>query len=107
MMRGVGESPSHDPGSRTLHVEKGSQRFPPTLVGLAKAFESLAAVLRIPLHEFQSHFPVWKGRRADINPQHVPEPRNLADALVPHLFLHTSAAWIIRSRPHGEVIVFE
>jgi hypothetical protein len=99
MMRRVRQAARHHPRARARDVEERRLLFPPAIVSLAKAVEPLAAVFGVARDEPRARLGRRERRRADVDAEHRPEPRVLADALVDHLFAHAAAAGIAGPRP--------
>src|SRR5215468_5482298 len=95
MMRSVGQSPGHHPGSGPAYVEKRCLLLPPLLIRLQESFESMSAVLGVSRDELESRLTLRQWPDSDIYAEHRPKPSVLADTLMNHLLVNTSAAWIV------------
>src|SRR5262245_33145223 len=96
VMRRMRESTGHHPGLRPPDVEKHGLVLPPRLVRVPESFESPLADVRVAPDELEPSFRWGQRRRADINTEHRPKPRVLADALVDHVLVDAAA----RSEEH-------
>jgi hypothetical protein len=67
MMRRVGQSPGHDPGSRSLDIEERRQPLPPLVVRPAKGLEPLFTRVGVPCDEIESGFPGREWRNANVD----------------------------------------
>src|SRR5579859_1515984 len=105
MMRRVRDSPYHHPCPRALDLEELDVLLKPRLVLRLQGGPPLPAVLRITFDEFEPYFRIRQRRCPHVNSQHVPEPQILAHALMHHLFMHASPAWIPIARPNRQVLI--
>jgi hypothetical protein len=107
VMGGMGHTAGHHPGPRPADVEKRRLAFPPRLILLPQHDEAFPAVFLLLPHEFQPDFFFRQRWRSNVYIEHRSKPNVLADTLMHHMLMETTAPAICRGGAHREIMVRE
>src|SRR5262249_18888423 len=107
VVRCVGNSAGHHPGSRTPHVKEGGFTFEPGLVFGLERRQPPGAEICVTLHEAEPRLRRWQRWRTYLDTKHVAKPQVLADALMHHLLVHAASARVASIRTERKILIMK